>query len=470
MGYQGHENTMTSDNRCLGTPDERREVDPRPPLPFLRLSVGLLLLHFPLLFACSDASLGPSQADLPESSANEVIHLVSGGNQPALEGQKLDAPVVVKVTDEEGVPVVGAPVGFSVVHGGGQLSSGNATVPQGTVEVVSDARGLAEVEWRMGTDSEHVLKAYRMRDAAAGDTTYTSRPLFVFAGMEATVTVDWTRDIEFEFYDEALPHDNLILETPHFLVFSDASSMDVKAAYAAMAEEALFEIRETFGIPKAESLGIDPADPATKITIFTNRYLDQRQLSFPLGFILYGADSPIVSRSTGRFRRTIKHETMHVFQWLVGLTEKTSSGIPWPDVWFTEGIAEYISGGAFRPISTLWDLESWRAQPHHDNPIAIHAWSDFPDPIEEAGGGSYYPIFGLAVRYLLEEKGHGRTYADVLAMFRELIETQNFAYAFEEHMGMTLAGYEEDFFDLVTPFLIAYFDHLPPDTFPITRE
>jgi hypothetical protein len=271
--------------------------------------------------------------------------------------------------------------------------------------------------------------------------------------MEAELTVNWTRDIEFSFYGEVLPHDNLILETPHFLTFSDASSMDVKVAYAAMAEESLLEIMDAFGIPEVEDLGIDPADASTKITIYSNRSLDQRQLAFPLGFILYGMDSPAFSRSMGSFRRVIKHETMHVFQWLVGLTEKTSVGQPWPDVWFTEGIAEYISGGAFRPITTLWHLESWRAQPYHDNPIAIHDWSDFPDPIEAAGGGSYYPMFGLAVRYLLDERGHGKTYADVLSMFRELIETQNFAYTFERHMGISLRDYEGDFFGLVTAFL-----------------
>ncbi|MGD8361367.1 MAG: hypothetical protein PVJ04_08030 [Gemmatimonadota bacterium] len=362
---------------------------------------------------------------------------------------------MVKVTDDEGVPVAHVPVRFSVVHGGGLLTGGSTLPPQRTIEVVSDAQGIAETEWRLGREPEHVLKVYRVRDAMAGDTTYTSVPLFVFAGMQARVTVDWTRDIEFRFYDEVLPHDNFILETPHFLTFSDASSMDVKVAYAAMAEEALLEIMGAFKIPRVEDLGIDEADPSTKITIYSNQSLDQRQLSFPVGFILYGPDSPTFSLSLGNFRRVIKHETMHVFQWLVGLTEKTTSGRPWPDVWFTEGIAEYISGGAFRPILTLWDLESWRTQPYHDNPIAIHDWSDFPDPIEEKGGGSYYPMFGLAVRYLLEESGHGKTFADVLAMFRELIETENFTYAFERHIGISLADYERDFFDLVTPFLSA---------------
>ena len=333
--------------------------------------------------------------------------------------------------------------------------SGKAMPPQRTIEVMSDARGLAEADWTLGWELEHVLKVYRMRDPAAGDTTYTSPPLHVFAGMEVEMWVEWMSEIEFRCYSEVLPHDDHILETPNFLTFSDASSMDVKVGFAAMAEESLQKIMRAFGVSSVEDFGIDQNDPSTKITIFTNRGLDHRQFAFDRGFILYGTDSAY-RPAVASLRHSVKHETMHVFQWLVGLTQKTFRGQPWPHVWFEEGIAEHISGGSPSPISirTVDDLNTWRDQPDHANPISIHWWDNLPESIiERSNGYEYYPMFDLAVRYLLDERGQGATYADVLAMYLDLRESQNFPYSFEKQAGLSVDRFERDFFDLVAPYL-----------------
>lgn len=253
--------------------------------------------------------------------------------------------------------------------------------------------------------------------------------------------------------DLEIPHDNRIYETAHFLVFSDASSDDIKIDFANKAERALFEVLSAFDIKNPAAIGI--RDTKSKITIYTRKEPGPSQLAFPYGFLLYGQDSETFlnwpAAMKPRFYKQIKHETVHVVQFLLGVLPNPQHREQEPDRWFNEGLAEYISGGFFIPITTQTEFDAWRKSPDHINPVSIHQWSDLPIPSSRVG--EYYPMFGLAVKYLLDKKGLGKSLADVKQMFNAMATEQlDFATAFELHFGMSLAEYEQSFFDRLDNF------------------
>jgi hypothetical protein len=275
----------------------------------------------------------------------------------------------------------------------------------------------------------------------------------------------WISGIPFFIENEQIEHDDRILETDNFLTFSDASSDEVKIIYAQMAEKAFDEIKKSFHIQSSEELGIYRNNRNTKITIYSDRYLNHDNMAFPLGFSLIALDSPITSSWFGGdqsllqdwYRRDVKHETMHVMQWLFGLDWNSNLpwsqrwGRTWPEFWFSEGIAEYISGGAFTPIENINQVNTWLQNPDHINPIKIRRSTDAPVP--DARIGEYYPMFGLAVRYLFEDTGLGKSFVDVKDMYLDMRTTASFRESFEKNMGISVEYYEEHFFELIADFL-----------------
>ncbi|MCP4725558.1 MAG: hypothetical protein GY863_11000, partial [bacterium] len=249
-----------------------------------------------------------------------------------------------------------------------------------------------------------------------------------------------------------LPHDDRIYESDNFLTFSDASSDAVKREYSKMAEESLAEIMTAFGIESSLELGISGRE--TKITIFSNRFLAQNQTAFNIGFILYAQDSPNYlawgESQRDRYKNIVKHETYHVFDKLFGMG--SNYGVDRPAFWFKEGMAEYISGGASIPIETNDDLDIMLLDiQHYSHPIDVITGGDWValDMIRRR----YYPIFHLAIRYLMDEKGLGKTYQDVRSLYDDLLINNDFNSAFEQHMGITVEYYRENFFDLVRGIL-----------------
>jgi len=260
-------------------------------------------------------------------------------------------------------------------------------------------------------------------------------------------------DADLAFYDSMgykLTCDNKVLETENVLTFSDASSDEVKVQYAQMTETAFSELKMLFDISSSAELGI--VDRETKMTIYSNRYKYHRQNSKQYGFILYAIDSAFWENRAATdpdfipwFRREVKHETMHVIQYYFGATY----GKVHP--WFTEGIAEHVSGGAHPPITCWEEVEEWRQADDHINPLNIRVYNDYPVPAERIG--EYYPLFGLAVRYLLDEKGRGKTALDVKYMFLDTGNNLPFAQAFELHMGLTVQDYQDHFFEWMEAYL-----------------
>ena len=266
------------------------------------------------------------------------------------------------------------------------------------------------------------------------------------------VSGDWVSDIPFElnYVNLRIPHDNRIFETDHFLVFSDASSDDVKIEFARKAEWALDEVLNAFNIENASTLGVRIRDQNSKITIYSMKIPTHTQLSFPYGFLLYGEDSEIVQKwpkeLQPRYYNEVKHEIVHVVQFLLGVLPDPENRENEPDRWFNEGLAEYVSDGFFVPIMTKSDYVTWKYGDGHINPISIHQWGNLPVPASRVS--EYYPMFGLAVKYLLDENGMGRSLEDVVNMF--LYMTDNhipFSQAFEQYMGLGLDEYEKTFFN-----------------------
>ena len=247
-------------------------------------------------------------------------------------------------------------------------------------------------------------------------------------------------------YGRKLPCDNRVLETENVLTFSDASSDEVKIEYAGMAEASLAEIQALFVID-SQDLGI--VDLHSKITIFSNRYEDYDQHATRKGFLLIALDNPFWDTWAGGlegpeflayYQRVVKHEMMHVVQFMMGAVNV--------DTWFREGLAEHVAGGTFEAITTWEQVEEWRQDPDHINPISIHQNSDYPT----TASSSWYAMFRVAVAYLLDERGRNRSIMDVKHLFLDVADNIPFADAFETRMGLGLQDYEDHFFEWIRAY------------------
>jgi hypothetical protein len=128
-----------------------------------------LALAITLTLGCGKDSTGPGIG--PPS----VVFVVSGENQKATVGTELPAPVVVRVTDDDGNAIAGQLVNFHVVSGNGSLFAGSS---------ITNEQGEARERWTLGTVAaqEQKLEA-RAVDPTSGD------PL-IFATFHATALPD----------------------------------------------------------------------------------------------------------------------------------------------------------------------------------------------------------------------------------------------------------------------------------------
>jgi hypothetical protein len=79
------------------------------------------------------------------------VRSVAGNNQTAVDDDEVKTPPAVRVTDDNGNPVMGVNVNFAVVAGGGSATGVNRT---------TDADGEAAVgSWTLGSGSPNTLRA-----------------------------------------------------------------------------------------------------------------------------------------------------------------------------------------------------------------------------------------------------------------------------------------------------------------------
>lgn len=257
-----------------------------------------------------------------------------------------------------------------------------------------------------------------------------------------------------------LGHDGQPYESEHFVVYSGFSSMEARAYVAGLAEESFTELKATFEITSDAELWY--TTPDKMIDIFAMRYqgadIRYTGVAYRDGFLVIAYDSPrydLEGFTPERYKSLVKHEFMHDLEFLLLDSQNFE---PHTDVWFREGVATYISGPRASDITTREQLLEWmdlrQALRGQGNPIAVHEWNDFPPEILRAGRtGSYYPSFGLAVAYLVDPEGHGKSWSDVKGVYVDMREGDPFALAFENWMGMSVADYEESFFDLMLAYL-----------------
>ncbi|HEX6367743.1 MAG TPA: hypothetical protein VF006_02345 [Longimicrobium sp.] len=106
-------------------------------------------LSLPLLATATLLAVGCRDATAPESTQPAFVRMVSGDAQTGVVGQALAQPLVVRVVDPRGLPVVGGTVTFTVSGGGGVAGA----------TVRTDADGFAGTVWTLGTttaDSQRV--------------------------------------------------------------------------------------------------------------------------------------------------------------------------------------------------------------------------------------------------------------------------------------------------------------------------
>ena len=249
--------------------------------------------------------------------------------------------------------------------------------------------------------------------------------------------------------DTEWTHDNRVLESQNFLVFSDESSDQAKIRMKNTAEAGMVMIQDYFDI-NSQDLGI--VDLESKIQIYSACWPGKgNPRAGRNGFVVHAYDSSVYLNSEYTQEHqtdTVEHECTHVVQFkLGGLYIRV-----W--AWFTEGVAETVSGGVYTPISCWPEVVEWRQDTNHVNPVSIEQLAQIPQNV----WGEHYPLFGLAFRYLLDPNGHNRTVEDLKAMFVDIRAGMNFEQAFEIHMGMSLDYYEEYFWALMQAYLPAVCD------------
>lgn len=249
----------------------------------------------------------------------------------------------------------------------------------------------------------------------------------------------------------AFRHDCRPYTQGHFTIYSDGASQSSKASLADLAEGVFSELTQEWEIESDDELRFTPG---YTYYIYAHRYTSPAvSEAYRNGFLTvavdYGTSPGAYLRDPAGYLYVLKHELTHVFQFTLTDCPSNQACPTWLDVWFREGQAVVTGGGYRRP--TLGELNLWRANPDHVNPIQISRWTDFPS---EDRGGEYYPIFALAYAWLVDQgDGYGATIQDMKDMFQYMAEGDSFWNAFEEALGISVAYLEENFFPLMEAYL-----------------
>ena len=398
---------------------------------------------------CSQNSPIESQT---EENKQITINLINEINQIGSLGEPLENPITIQAVNTLQQPVKGVSLKIQINRGDGELLLNNER--SSVFNVVSDSIGMADIFWILGNEIDNFL------EITVAEYGYISEPLLLSAVAKPPnevllLSFRWIETHEFQFPHVLPPYyveyDGHVLESNHFLTFSDASTDDIRLEFATLAESSFLEILEEFEIQNGNELGI--VDNNSKVKIYTRKNFDKQpqQYTFSYGFFLYGKDSEWQNiwypGGYTRFNNEIKHEVMHMVQFLMGVHYDMC------DDWFMEGIAEEISGGAHIPITTVAQLEAWLANPMYSvNPIDIRTTNDYPDPYLETSP-AYYPMFHLIMSYLLNDIGFGKNYIDVKLMFEEIAVTNNFNEAFHNNFGITTESLKDSLFQHLRQFL-----------------
>jgi hypothetical protein len=241
------------------------------------------------------------------------------------------------------------------------------------------------------------------------------------------------------------------------MIYSDGAGEDAKLALAQLAEEILSDIKNQFAIDNNDIFLYPPVQNKIDIFAYKNRFpQDWGGWAYWGGLLIFSLDHPertsFGHTEPGIYNPTLKHEIMHVVESLL----KASNNPTLVDVWLTEGLAEAVSGGTaggsvtdlqrFNELRNQYGSLKLRNQYGSLNPIAMHRYEDYPDT-NLIGYNYLYPMFQLAVEYLVDANGHGKTMDDVRNLLMDVRNGVPFRF------GMSLSEYESQFFALMNAYL-----------------
>jgi hypothetical protein len=248
------------------------------------------------------------------------------------------------------------------------------------------------------------------------------------------------------------PHDGNPYETANFVVYSDGASLEARQKVAEIGEELLAVLKSDFEV-STDMLRFPVGQ--SKIHVFAYKNHSPQQWGgwgYYGGLLIFSLDhewrTQIGGTEIGNYTRVLTHELMHVVEGLLKGTDNPNL----VDVWLTEGIAEYVSGGtAGGSIEDIATLDARIARWGNRNPIAMHQYR-YPD-IEGIAFNYYYPMFELSVRYLLDPEGAANQKPAIRDLFLDARQGIDFATAFQNRFGIDLQDFETGFFDRIRAFL-----------------
>jgi hypothetical protein len=266
---------------------------------------------------------------------------------------------------------------------------------------------------------------------------------------------------------ERWPHDGNPFESQNFVVYSDGASLEARQRLASLAEEVYVEVVDEMGVDPGTMFRF-PADQ-DKIDLYANRYNVLEgggARGYYAGAIIWSFDHEAGRESTNvsAVRITLKHELVHVVEALLKgrfVGDVAGSDPRRMPVWFSEGTAEALSGGTTAGAPrTLDQIDGLIAEYGRINPIAWRVDLPPSEWVLDAYTYYYYPMAHLAVEYLLDPQGLGKSPEDLAAVMLDMGNDVSFAEAFENHIGISQSDYETQFFTLMNTYL-------PQSEFPL---
>ena len=259
---------------------------------------------------------------------------------------------------------------------------------------------------------------------------------------------------------EQWPHDGHPYETEHFVVYSDAASLKARASVARVCEEIFEELTAEFELVPDEMFRYPRDQEKIDIYAYKEHYPHSwGARAYYAGLIIWSLDHTERSRNRENYKRVVKHELTHVVEALLKGRDVAHTPVSIRvHMWFSEGLAEAMCGGTSGPVvRDRSDLNRLTAEFGRISPVTYATDSDvgdYSDPqVIRAYVNYVYPVSQLAVEYLMDPDGLGKSPREVVAVFTDIADGMTFADAFARRTGMSLEEYDEGFFDLMDRYL-----------------
>ncbi|MEJ2615824.1 MAG: hypothetical protein P8Z35_12770, partial [Ignavibacteriaceae bacterium] len=135
-------------------------------------------------------------------------------------------------------------------------------------------------------------------------------------------------------YDWA--HDGKPYQSTYCTIYSDTASDEMKKQLGEIADDNFFRIMQLFNFQNLSDFKYPPG--YSKIEIYINRnHTENINWAYRGGFIFSIRSSEINAQWSDYTVYTVRHELMHVFEFLIEGKEDLGT-----DVWFREGLAAHV--------------------------------------------------------------------------------------------------------------------------------